>query len=243
MSEESSMVPTLPQGLAAAFCDDYDADAARALSAQYRRASEAAGSAAFEICRFGAMLDAFVSRAGFRGDKAGDGLKGWLAAHCPEINYNTAKSYCAAARGVRRLAAVAADVPLLALMGESPVPDGEMEAVRERVLRTIAETPLRFLRAGAASAPGLPVGGAREGAGRKPKGAADAIARAAGPDPDITAAEAAGIAEKLYKFAVIDQKLSALRLEDLRDFAGTVGRVARAAELALEARERAERNL
>lgn len=136
-----------------------------------------------EILRFGAMclmvqewLDGLdniqqsQSRFSGRGGdhKSGTGLKGWLATHCPGIHYKTAYGYMQAAAGLRREARLAADVPLLALMGEDPIPEKRAEKLRQRVLKVVAKGTLGLLREAAAERPGAPKGGAREGAGRKP---------------------------------------------------------------------------
>ena len=150
-----SVVPFQP----AALRKDESA-AAMLLTEQWRRASIGLR----EIVAFGAMM--VQLEEGFSGLKrVGAGLKGWLAKHCPEINYKTAMGYKAAAMGVRRLCRLAADRPLLPLMGESPLTDGEQEEARELVLSTIAESSLRLLRDAASVQETR--GGARDGAGRK----------------------------------------------------------------------------
>ena len=133
-----------------------------------------------EIMRFGATLlvvrewlDATVVSSrehGKDGRIAGrdPGLKGWLEKHCPAINYKTAYGYMCAASGLRREAKLAEDVPLLAMMGEDPVPEALAEKLRKRVQRILAESTLGLLRE-AASAPhdsGVK-GGQRDGSGRK----------------------------------------------------------------------------
>lgn len=150
-----SIVPFQPASLRK------DEDAAAALLVeQWRRASRGLR----EIVAFGAMM--IQLEEGFSGLKRrGNGLKGWLSEHCPEINYKTAMGYKAAAMGVRRLCRLAEDRPLLPLMGEEALTDEEQEEARETVVRTIAESSLRLLRDAAAVQDAR--GGAREGAGRK----------------------------------------------------------------------------
>ena len=113
-----------------------------------------------EIVRFGAMLLAVqdrlddldnlqqrLSSSGHGGDRrSGTGLKGWLAKNCPEVNYNTAYGYMMAASGLRREARLADDVPLLALMGEDPVPEAKAEKLRARIYKVIADSSLSLLR-------------------------------------------------------------------------------------------------
>jgi len=113
-----------------------------------------------EIVRFGAMLlavqdrldelDNFqqkLSSSGHGGDRrSGTGLKGWLAKNCPEVNYNTAYGYMMAASGLRREARLADDVPLLALMGEDPVPEAKAKKPRARIYKVIADSSLSLLR-------------------------------------------------------------------------------------------------
>lgn len=130
-----------------------------------------------EIIRFGATLLAVrewlensYSPAENNSPKRGPGaygLKGWLADHCPDINYKTAYGYMMAAAGLRREAKLADDVPLLVMMGEDPVPEARAEKLRKRVQRILAESTLGLLRE-AASAPHEPAakGGPRDGAGR-----------------------------------------------------------------------------
>lgn len=94
----------------------------------------------------------------------GTGLKAWLEAHCPEVNYKTAYGYLVAAEGLRVAARIAADVPLLAMMGEDPVPEARAEQARQRVFKAIAGGSLALMReAGRVADPGRR-GGAREGA-------------------------------------------------------------------------------
>lgn len=100
--------------------------------------------------------------------RGGTGLKAWLAKECPEVNYKTAYGYMSAADGLRREARLAEGTPLLSLMGVEPVPEARAEKLRLRVQRIIARSSLALLKEAASSVPSsLPMGGAREGAGRK----------------------------------------------------------------------------
>lgn len=88
----------------------YESATAAHLSSQYRRAEGARGAFVREAVAFGAMmieaereLESFVtavtklnnlSKRGRNGEgRANSGLEGWLAEHCPEINYDTARKY------------------------------------------------------------------------------------------------------------------------------------------------------
>ena len=100
------------------------------------------------------------------GRNAAVSLRGWLSAHCPGVNYSTAMGYRAAALGLREAAKLAADRPLLPLMGEKPLTDAEEEAARQRVMGVIAASSRRLLKEAGRALPPAPLGGAREGAGR-----------------------------------------------------------------------------
>ena len=100
------------------------------------------------------------------GRNAAVSLRGWLSEHCPAVNYSTAMGYRAAALGLREAAKLAADRPLLPLMGEKPLSDAEEEAARQRVMGVIASSSLRLLKEAGRALPAPPLGGAREGAGR-----------------------------------------------------------------------------
>ena len=72
-----------------------DAATAAQLMEQYRVAVAADVAAARQKLKFGAMLALWANYLGEsrgRGND-GEGLKGWLAANCPEMNYKTAISY------------------------------------------------------------------------------------------------------------------------------------------------------
>ena len=72
------------------------ADIAGALTTQYQAVVAATGQMLREAVKFGAMLmelETIVGKAQHGPNGAGDGIKGWLAEHCPEINYSTAIVY------------------------------------------------------------------------------------------------------------------------------------------------------
>ena len=136
---------------------------AQALSFQFAKVGKAAGAATREMVVFGAMLeqvDDGLTRNRHNPDGTGVSLKSWLEANCPEINYNTAKSYQRAAEGVRVLAKMADDVPLLPLMGAEPIADEALRKTREEILGVIASSSLNLLRRAALP---LPVGNKLKG--------------------------------------------------------------------------------
>ena len=141
--------------------------AAQALSVQFARVGKTAGAAVREMVVFGAMLekvDDGLTNRRFNNSDHPDGrgcsLKSWLEENCPEINYQTAKSYQRAAEGVRVLAKMAADVPLLPLMGRETPADETLKKVREDVLGVIANSSLNVLRRAALP---MPVGNKLKG--------------------------------------------------------------------------------
>ena len=139
--------------------------AAQALSFQFSKVGKAAGAATREMVVFGAMLeqvdDGLTRNRYNNADKgATASLKSWLEQNCPEINYNTAKSYQRAAEGVRVLAKMADDVPLLPLMGAEPIADEALRKTREEILGVIASSSLNLLRRAALP---MPVGNKLKG--------------------------------------------------------------------------------
>lgn len=139
--------------------------AAKALSVQFARVGKTAGAAVREMVVFGAMLEKIddgLTRNRYNNSDKGAtaSLKSWLEANCPEINYQTAKSYQRAAEGVRVLAKMADDVPLLPLMGRETPADEALRKVREDVLGVIANSSLNVLRRAALP---LPVGNKLKG--------------------------------------------------------------------------------
>ena len=72
------------------------ADIAGALTTQYQAVVAATGQMLREAVKFGAMLmelETIVGKSHGGPNGGGDGIKGWLAEHCPEINYSTAIVY------------------------------------------------------------------------------------------------------------------------------------------------------
>ena len=71
-------------------------DIAGALTTQYQAVVAATGQMLREAVKFGAMLmelETIVGKSHGGPNGGGDGIKGWLAEHCPEINYSTAIVY------------------------------------------------------------------------------------------------------------------------------------------------------
>ena len=69
------------------------ADIAGALTTQYQAVVAATGQMLREAVKFGAMLMELETIVGKAQGRDGEGIKGWLAEHCPEINYKTATVY------------------------------------------------------------------------------------------------------------------------------------------------------
>lgn len=128
-------------------------ETAKALNYQFMRCNKAMGSATMEMCRFGAMLemiDDSLTKQRFtradRGDGKGQSLKAWMEENCPEIPYATAKSYQYAAKGIRNMLKLAADRPLLPLMGVQPLAEEEQESLRKKIIETVTGSSLNILR-------------------------------------------------------------------------------------------------
>ena len=207
----------------------------QALTTQYQAVVAATGQMLREAVKFGAMLmelETIVGKShGGRGTD-GDGIKAWLAEHCPEINYNTAKSYQRAAEGVRVLAKMAADVPLLPLMGRETPTDAALAKVREDVLGVIANSSLNVLRRAALP---MPVGNKLKGTHGLSQG------RRA-----LTAEEKAAEAEKMMRenvgsigaylrgpwFGMLTEQSQSDFLGALRHYAATVEDLMRKAAMA-----------
>ena len=211
--------------------------AAQALSVQFARVGKTAGAAVREMVVFGAMLekvDDGLTRNRYNNSDKGAtaSLKSWLERNCPEINYNTAKSYQRAAEGVRVLAKMADDVPLLPLMGRETPADAALAKVREDVLGVIANSSLNVLRRAALP---LPVGNKLKGTHGLSQG------RRA-----LTAEEKAAEAEKMMRenvgsigaylrgpwFGMLTEQSQSDFLGALRHYAATVEDLMRKAAMA-----------
>ena len=211
--------------------------AAQALSVQFARVGKTAGAAVREMVVFGAMLEKIddgLTRNRYNNSDKGAtaSLKSWLERNCPEINYNTAKSYQRAAEGVRVLAKMAADVPLLPLMGRETPADAALAKLREDVLGVIANSSLNVLRRAALP---LPVGNKLKGTHGLSQG------RRA-----LTAEEKAAEAEKMMRenvgsigaylrgpwFGMLTEQSQSDFLGALRHYAATVEDLMRKAAMA-----------
>ena len=209
--------------------------AAQALSVQFARVGKTAGAAVREMVVFGAMLekiDDALTKDRYNPDGRGCSVKSWLERNCPEINYQTAKSYQRAAEGVRVLAKMAADVPLLPLMGRETPADAALAKVREDVLAVIANSSLNVLRRAALP---LPVGNKLKGTHGLSQG------RRA-----LTAEEKAAEAEKMMRenvgsigaylrgpwFGMLTEQSQSDFLGALRHYAATVEDLMRKAAMA-----------
>ena len=210
--------------------------AAQALSVQFARVGKTAGAAVREMVVFGAMLekiDDALTKDRCDPDRRACSLKSWMERNCPEINYNTAKSYQRAAEGVRVLAKMADDVPLLPLMGRETPADAALAKVREDVLGVIANSSLNVLRRAALP---LPVGNKLKGTHGLSQG------RRA-----LTAEEKAAEAEKMMRenvgsigaylrgpwFGMLTEQSQSDFLGALRHYAATVEDLMRKAAMAL----------
>lgn len=73
-----------------------ESEIAGQLTTQYRAVVAATGQMLREAVRFGAMLmelETIVGKSHAGRGSEGEGIKAWLAEHCPEINYSTATNY------------------------------------------------------------------------------------------------------------------------------------------------------
>ena len=128
-------------------------ETAKALNYQFMRCNKAMGSATMEMCRFGAMLEVIddsLTKQRFtnadKGNGKGMSLKAWMEENCPDIPYQTAKTYQYAAKGIRNMLHLAADRPLLPLMGVQPIADEEQESLRKKIIETVTGSSLNILR-------------------------------------------------------------------------------------------------
>ena len=121
-----------------------DSETAHQLMEQYRVVVEAERASFRERVKFGAMLilwEQYLGEArggaidGQRGTCGGEGLKGWLAEHCPAISYVSAMAYKdSAKRAVAMLGGGA--MATAALLGQAEVvtPVGETVEVEAEII-------------------------------------------------------------------------------------------------------------
>ena len=122
-----------------------DSQVANELSSQYGIVAAKANETLREAVKFGAMLiewGSFLgeSRGGDGGTDGGEGLKGWLAKHCPEINYNTAMGYKHLAEKTAKMLG-GGNMAIAALQGKGEVatPDGDVVDVEAKVIEEVDE--------------------------------------------------------------------------------------------------------
>ena len=122
-----------------------DNQVAHELSSQYGIVAAKANETLREAVKFGAMLiewGSFLgeSRGGDGGTDGGEGLKGWLAKHCPEINYQTAMGYKHLAEKTAKMVG-GGNMAIAALQGKGEVatPDGEVVDVEAKVIEEVDE--------------------------------------------------------------------------------------------------------
>ena len=145
------------------------------LTTQYRKAV----NGLYEAYLFGQMLLAVQKRLSLsltretKGEwhaPAGSGIKGWLAQHCPEINYKTALRFLAVAEKTH--AALAAGDPAApGAWGEAPCASAGVEGAAQAP----SEATVRAFLEGKSQRAVLRAGGARAGAGRPRKDWAAAL--------------------------------------------------------------------
>ena len=135
-----SITPSLPRTRGRAGEGD-SPHSPEAVATQYRKAV----AGALEMLRFGAMLievDSCLTRetahVGQRNQHTGETLKGWLEAHCPEVNYKTAMRFKALAQDMIDYIRPPAKLPPTLLL---PGPDGTpcLDDLPESVNRARAE--------------------------------------------------------------------------------------------------------
>ena len=109
---------------------DQDRATAEMLIGQYKVVVAAESAAFRERIKFGAMLalwERFLGEGRGRG-KGGDGLKGWLKEHCPEIKYTTAIKYKSFAK-MAHLMLGGGEMAQAAILGRTEVVTPESKTV------------------------------------------------------------------------------------------------------------------
>ena len=117
---------------------DQDKATAAQLLEQYKVVVAAERTSFRERVKFGAMLicwEQFLGQSHAGRNSGGEGLKGWLAEHCPEIGYNAAMGYkdCAK-RAVAMLGGGAVAMAALLDQTEVTAPNAETVTVDAEVL-------------------------------------------------------------------------------------------------------------
>ncbi len=216
----AATVPTLPRG---------DRDMAAAVSAQWGRAQEGL----VEILKFGAILLELERRLAMPSQRAGmyggATLKQWLRELCPEIRYDTALGYKAAAAGVIKAAELPDELPLLALMDGDAAYAQQHEDARARVMEVVATASIASLKVRGRT---KKRGGARDGAGRPAKIELPPLT------PDQAAAEVYPVIAKLYNWTITEDGWGLLGDADLTTMLATINDIYKRGKIILDARRR-----
>ena len=143
----------------------------------------------------------------------GMGLKGWLAIHCPEINYKTACRFLAVAEKTVAALALSGEGESGERQSENGLPDAPDGADRSplTVYRSPDPDKVREFLAGRSQRSILRLGGKREGAGRKAKDFAAALNAA----PEIAWKELSEPLDRLSDLIVRQRRHAALTPTDL----------------------------
>ena len=139
----------------------------------------------------------------------GMGLKGWLAVHCPEINYKTACRFLAVAEKTVAALALADAEEADGAVGQSPTFPANQPISQSA--NQPPEAKVRAFLAGKSQRAVLRLGGRREGAGRKAKDWAAALEAS----PEIAWKELSEPLERLSALIVRQRRHAALTPTDL----------------------------
>lgn len=152
------------------------------------------------------------------GWNAGTGLKAWLAQHCPEINYSTARRFLAVAEKTNAALAESEAVPASPRAGVTPAAgEGARSPFPSETpfLLTFPEETIRAFLEGKSQRQLLGRGGAREEAGRPRKNWVEAL----GASPEAAMKRLEEALAPLNELVVVKQThrlLAAADLETLR---------------------------
>lgn len=139
----------------------------------------------------------------------GTGLKGWLAVHCPEINYKTACRFLAVAEKTVAALALADAEEADGAVGQSPTFPANQPISQSA--NQPPEARVRAFLAGRSQRSILRLGGKREGAGRKAKDWAAALEAS----PEIAWKELSEPLDRLSDLIVRQRRHAALTPTDL----------------------------
>lgn len=197
-----------------------DLQIAEQLQDQYRKA--VAGTR--EILIFGSMMMQVGSFLELQKAPSGNNqftpkantIKGWIEEFCPSINYNTAYGFFRLANGLREALAIPIDTDIHHLLTAPEASLSKKEAkIREQIDGAIDGKSARQLefdfgiRRARAALP--PSGGAREGAGRKPRSLErEQIEIDAFFSEEALGALAKAVLEKRWHLRLDDEKKSVL---------------------------------